>query len=156
MMAQDDLTFLTHFPNTRKSFVANSFLFTVRRCARTPLQVLASVQQDLRRANTWRSSERQARNQDVLDAITQHHEQAMAFCRYALDWEALPPAEKERRKDEQAAPHRQAWMSQQPPTAKQIAYLEVLGHSGEVTSRQEASELIDQLRRRSTRERATS
>ena len=143
----DDRSFLNHFPNARKSFVANAFLFAVRRGARTPLQVLAAVQHELRRANTWSSDERQARNQEVLDTIAEHHEEAMAFCRYALDYEALPPAEKERRKAEQGAPHRQAWMSQQPPTAKQCAYLEVLGYRGEITSRQHASELIEQLKR---------
>ena len=71
----------------------------------------------------------------------------MAFAAWAIAWEALPPAEKERQKAAKSEPHRQTWMQQQPPTEKQRSYLLAFGYHGEITSKAHASELIDRIRR---------
>src|SRR5688500_8400100 len=38
--------FLAHFPNKRRAFITNLFLFAVRRGRRTPLQVVDSVEDE--------------------------------------------------------------------------------------------------------------
>ena len=120
--------------------------------------MLASIEHELRRSLGWsrRWPETVARIESVQEAITEYRAEAFPFAQWALDWEALSPAEKERQKAAKGEQYRRAYMEQQPPTARQIAYLEVLGYRGEITSRQHASQLIGQLKRRSAREQVVS
>ena len=82
-----------------------------------------------------------------MAVLVEYHDEAMAFAAWAPAWEALPPAEKERQKAAKGAAHRQTYMEQQPPTDKQRGYLAMLGYTGEVTSKAQASDLIDKIRR---------
>jgi hypothetical protein len=143
--------FLAHFPTARRSFVCNQFLYAVRRGANVPSLVVASVEAELRRAQQWvRHWDRddQERYADLTAAIAEHRTEALAFAMWALRWEQLTPEQKARHRAQQSSPHIQAWMQTQPPTEKQRRYLEALGHTGDIESRQHASELIEQLRRR--------
>ena len=142
---------LERFPNARRSYVANTFLYAVRAGARTPLQVLASVNETLRethaRSQRWSFTDTVQRTEEVMAVLVDYHDEAMAFAAWAIRWEALPPAEKERQKAAKGASHRQTYMEQQPPTDKQRAYLAVLGYTGEITSKAHASDLIHKIRR---------
>ncbi len=147
----DGRALLEHFPNARRSYVANTFLYAVRAGARTPLQVLASVNETLRethaRSQRWRFTDTVQRTEEVMAVLVEHHDEAMAFAAWALAWEALPQAEKDRQKAAKGAAHRQTYMEQQPPTDKQRSYLAALGYHGEITSKAHASDLIDKIRR---------
>ena len=146
----DGRTLLERFAAARRSYVANTFLYTVRAGARTPLQVLAAVNETLRethaRSQRWSFTDTVQRTEEVMAVLREYHAEAMAFAAWALAWEALSPAEKERQKAAKGAAHRQTSMEQQPPTDKQRAYLAALGYHGEISSKAHASELIDQLR----------
>ena len=72
---------------------------------------------------------------------------ARAFARWTFGWEALSIAEKQAIKAQHGAEHRQRWLESQPATARQIAYWRALGWTADVSSKAEAPELIDQLRR---------
>lgn len=140
---------LNRFLQARRSYVANTFLFAVRRGARTPDAVMASVKQELRtcqeRAQYWHDADGEARYTEVAATINEYPEEARAFAIWALEWEQLSRAEKARQRDQDGDAYRQAWMRQQPATDKQRAYLAALGYEGEITSKQQASELIDRL-----------
>lgn len=145
----DNRGFLNRFPQAHKSYVANLFLLSVRRGARTPDAVMASVRQELRtcqeRARYWHNGESESRYTEVAATLNEHPAEARAYAQWALEWERLTPAEKERERNQNGEAYRQAWMRQQPATAKQRSYLAALGYEGEITSKQHASELIDQL-----------
>ena len=147
----DGRDLLERFPNARRSYVANNFLYAVRAGARTPLQVLAAVNETLRethaRSQRWSFTGTIQRTEEVMAVLVDYHDEAMAFAAWALAWEALPPAEKERQKATKGAVHRQTYMEQQPPTDKQRSYLAALGYTGEITSKAHASELIDKILR---------
>ncbi len=152
MTAQsDNRAFLSRFAQARKSYVANLFVYAVRRGARTPDAVMTSVRQELRtcqdRARYWHNGEAESRYTEVAATINEHPDEARAFAIWALEWEQLSRAEKARQRDQDGDAYRQAWMKQQPPTDKQISYLSKLGFHGEIESKAHASELIDRLRR---------
>ena len=142
---------LERFPKARRSYVANTFLYAVRAGARTPLQVLAAVNETLRethaRSLRWNMVDTVGRTLEVLTVLHYCHDEAMAFAQWCLSWEQLTPAEKERQRAVKGAAHRQTYMEQQPASDKQVAYIRALGFAGEVTSKAHASELIDRLRR---------
>lgn len=149
---EDDRRLLERFPNNRRSYISNTFLEVVRAGARTPLQVLAAVNENLRqthaRALRWNHlSDIVERTFEVQTILDDHHAEAMAFAGWAIAWCALPQSERERLKAQKGAEHRQAYMAQKPATDRQKAYLVALGHTGEVASMAEASELIERLKR---------
>jgi len=84
---------------------------------------------------------------ELYAVISENREEALALAAWAVEWESLPRAEREKAKAERAEEGRRAWMDTQPPTEKQIAYLRSLGFEGEVRSRLEASQRIDELKR---------
>ena len=148
---EDGRALLERFPGTRRSYVANTFLYSVRSGARTPAKVLADVEHELsetaKRSRRWGFSETVERTEAVSSILNEWHDEALAFAQWAIDWEALPPAERERQKKAKGAVSRQAYMEQQPATDKQVAYIRALGYHGPVTSKAHASSLIEQLKR---------
>jgi hypothetical protein len=148
---EDGKEFLRHFPNARRSYVSNTVLYAVRAGARTPAEVLAAVEHELsetaKRSRRWGFTDTIERTESIYATLNEFHDEALAFCAWAIRWEALPPAERERQKAAKGAPHRQAYMEQQPATDKQIAYIRSLGYQGVVTSKAHASTLIEQLKR---------
>ncbi len=148
---EDGRALLERFIPTRRSYVANTFLYSVRSGARTPAKVLADVEHELsetaKRSRRWGFSETVERTEAVYSVLNEFHDEALAFAAWAIRWEALPPAERERQKAAKGAIHKQAYMEQQPATDKQVAYIRSLGYQGVVTSKAHASSLIEQLKR---------
>ncbi len=149
--SDDGRALLERFPNARRSYVANTFLYAVRAGARTPAKVLADVEHELsetaKRSRRWGFTDTVERTETMYSILNEYHDDALAFAAWAIAWEALPPGERERQKRAKGAPHRQAYMEQQPATDKQVAYIRSLGYQGVVTSKAHASTLIEQLKR---------
>jgi hypothetical protein len=148
---EDGRALLERFPNARRSYVANTFLYAVRAGARTPGKVLADVEHELsetaKRSRRWGFSETVERTETMYSILNEFHDEALAYAAWAIRWEALPPAERERQKRAKGEVHRQAYMEQQPATDKQVAYIRSFGYQGVVTSKAHASSLIEQLKR---------
>jgi acyl-CoA reductase-like NAD-dependent aldehyde dehydrogenase len=148
---EDGRALLERFPNARRSYVANTFLHSVRAGARTPHKVLADVEHALsetaKRSRRWGFTDTVERTETMYSILNEYHDEALAFAAWAIRWEALPPAERERQKAAKGAPHRQAYLEMQPATDKQVAYIQSLGYHGPVTSKAHASTLIEQLKR---------
>jgi hypothetical protein len=143
---------LEHFEPSRRSFVANTYLESIRAGIHHPFQVLTDVKHKLHeviaRSQRWgHLSDVAERNQKVLDILIDFHDEAMEYAAYCLDWERLTPEQKSRIRGVQGEQYRRAHMEQQPATDKQIAYIRGLGYLGEVTSKAHASELIERLKR---------
>ncbi|PZA06098.1 MULTISPECIES: hypothetical protein [unclassified Meiothermus] len=136
----DRLAFLAYFPAEQRSTGANLLLEAVRAGCSEPHQVVGFA---LERANRrhWSEAAHTLRLLAELDP-----EALLAGARWALWWEALPWAERQRLKAERATEALERHMQELPPTEKQLAYLHRLGHRGPVPiSRLEASRLIDAL-----------
>ena len=142
---------LERFPNARRSYVANTFLYSVRSGVRTPAKVLADVEHELsetaKRSRRWGFSETVERTETMYSILNEYHDEALAFAQWCISYEALPPGEKARQKAAKGEIHKQAYMEQQPATQKQIDYCRALGYHGPVTSKAHASSLIEQLKR---------
>jgi len=136
--------FLNRFEPQRRSHVANSFLDPVRQGMTNATLIMSSVRNHLmssaKKCERSGDYDRVHRNRSIIDAIDTHPDEAIDYARWALSWERLPAQEKRRHKAER-------WMAEQPPTGKQVAYLRALGYTGEVHSKQHASELIDKLKK---------
>jgi hypothetical protein len=137
---QDRETFLGHFATEQKSAAANLILKAVRAGCDNPHQVvgyvIATAERRLRLG--WGAELAQA----VLEL---DRETLLAGARWALWWESLPYAEKQRLKAERSTPAIERYMAEQPPTEKQLSYLQALGYSGPApANRLEASRLIDE------------
>lgn len=143
MTLEDFLTphpFLESFEPNERSAVSNDFLYTIRRLGpTTPKAVCKAVWAETQETH-WR--ERSAKLRSVLAADPKG---ALDYAARQLAWEALPPSDKQKVKAMKQQAGIAAWQITQPPTAKQLAYLEGLGYTGEVRHRRHASELIDAL-----------
>ncbi len=140
--------FLERFEQPVKSTIANLFLRPVRAgTAHYPRAVLAEVLRELqaRRARAaaggWR--ETLELTEMIYATIAAHEKEAIAFGAWALEWEALPPEERERRKRDRGEQYRTAHMDRQAPTDKQVEYLRRMGYDGPIDSKAFASSLID-------------
>jgi len=143
----DPRAWLEHFPDARRSTIANWFHYAVRGGSRTPAAIVHQVQHTVQR--------RQQRVSDpaektylhaVLEALQTEQSGALAYTQSVLDWEALPRAEREHQKQERGRHFQQQYMAQLPVTPQQQAFLQSLGHTGEPpANRLEASRLIDRL-----------
>jgi len=142
-------TFLALFPTPKRGTIANWFLYPVRaQGAQTPRVVLAFVVTMLRdRIARARQYGYDLNGADAQLAIILAHEpEALGFAAWALAWEALPEAERETIKQGQRQEHKTAWMTEHPPSDRQIAYLRSLGYAGEPPATMaEASEAIDRM-----------
>jgi len=142
-------SFLSRFPEDMRSAVVVFFAMRVRKGHRTPEGLYLVALQEASRRARLSTLERDRIKYGLLSSVMlEHPELALGFCRWVLEWEALPWQEKERIKEARAERYRREWMRQQPPTEKQLAYLRKLGWTGAVLSRQHASELIEKLARR--------
>jgi hypothetical protein len=145
----DDRAILERLPPPERSAFKNVHLFAIRAGADTVPALRAAVEHRLlcqeRQGERFRDWLRQQQARRALAALAEYPDEARAFAEHCLRWEALPPAEKARRKAERAEPHRRDWLAAQAPTDRQRQYLRSLGFRGEVASRLEASEEIDRL-----------
>ncbi len=145
---QASKVFLDRFEQPVKSTIANLFLRPVRAgAAHYPRAVLAEVLRELheRRARAaaggWR--ETLELTEMIYATIAAHEKEAIAFGAWALEWEALPPEERERRKRQRGDQYRTAYMDRQPATERQVEYLRRMGYAGPIDSKAHASSLID-------------
>lgn len=134
---------LNQFPQNTRSTIMNLFCYAVRDGCETDMEVLQRVEyQALRRRGRNNSSyltdEWIGR---LVEALLQ--EEAGDLANHILWRERLPQADRERLKAEAGKSHIAAYMSQQPPTEKQLKYLRSLGCKETPKSKQEASEWID-------------
>lgn len=137
--------FLDYFPPLGRSHVANLFLRPVRQGITTPDGVYAAVFAELRenieRQRTW--GRENVRDQGILDQMRRSYDDAMDYARYAIEYEKLTPAEKQRIKDGRADHEIGKRLDAEEPTEKQVAYLRKRGYAGPIYSKKFASSLID-------------
>ena len=149
--AQDQSAdFLDHFPLLQRGVIKNSFHHAIRVGERTPDGVVRWVERwflaRLDRGARFRDGVAQEKARAILDALASHPEEALALAEEVLAYEALPEEERRRLKEARGEEHRLAWMEQQEPTSKQVAYCRALGYRGVIESRRHASEIIDRLK----------
>ena len=137
---QDKLAFLSYFPHNQRATANNFLLEAVRAGCNEPKQVVGYALETARR----RCHLEAAQTLSLLSHLDP--EALLAGARWALWWESLSPEEKRRFREERAEEAIERWMEQNPPTEKQMAYLNRLGYRGpEPANRLEASRLIDEL-----------
>lgn len=117
--------------------MANLFCYAVRSGCITPTSIIDHVKQN---AN--------GRYAEVPEIIEQNLESATDFALYVLKWESLTFAEKRAVKEKKGAAYRNAYLSKQPPTEKQLRFLKSLGYKGPIESKLDAMRMIDQLLKR--------
>ncbi|GIW28753.1 MAG: hypothetical protein KatS3mg070_2116 [Meiothermus sp.] len=137
---RDRLTYLAYFPPEQRSTAANSLLEAVRAGCSEPHQAVSYALEKAAR-RTWNEAAHTLRLLAELD-----FEALLAGARWALWWESLSPEEKRRFREGRAEEAIERWMEQNPPTDRQLAYLNRLGYRGPTpANRLEASRLIDEL-----------
>lgn len=140
-------TFLAHFPQNKRGTIANWFLRPIREHADDPQIVVSCVLADLYRRleNAWASEKALADASAAIEIIQEHRAEALAFAAYYVAYERLPDAERAASKEHERQGHKDAWMTGQPPSDRQLTYLRSLGYAGTPASMREASEAIDRL-----------
>ena len=141
--------FLEHFDPLERSMVMNSFLFAVRGGAAHPVDVIDWVRRTAgdkaMGASQYGGHAGWSKAIKLSRTIGQNPEEATALAEYALEYESLSPEEKDKRKQQRAHIGATEWMSTQPPTLKQLAFLSKLGSREQPRDRAHASQLIDSL-----------
>lgn len=142
-------SFLQLFPDNMKSHITNTFLQVIRAGAKS-LDVVKSdvITKALDRCETaqqYNDEKNIEKFRLLLQVLEKYPEETEGFILHCLAWESLPHEVKEVNKKQKADSYRQRWLSTQPATEKQIAYLRKLGWAGGINSKQHASELISRL-----------
>jgi len=135
--------FLERFEPGKRSMVMNRILEAVRRGVTNPTDVVAFVTAACRSRIGWGGD---ANSRLLLAALHNYEAEALDLAAYCLWWESLSDAERQRQKAQRADSYPQAWLHDQPATERQTVYLASLGHHKPVRSRQQASELIEQIK----------
>lgn len=143
--------FLERFETNRRGFISNIFLRVTRQGVTNPNVIVSTVRRNLvdqsKRATYWNpDSNTIQRNDAILDVLNTHHEEAVDFAKWAVEWESLSDSERQAIKAERGAYYKRQHMDSQPPTDKQVRYVRALGYDGTIESKLHASELIDKLR----------
>jgi len=140
--------FLDRIGITRRSPVTNIFLCQARQGIEDPLAIVQGVLETLRSRIATPSASDLSRGRDslLLGIVEQHPDEATGFARWAISYAELSPEAVKHHKREEREQHIDAWLSNQPPTERQVAFLRGLGHTDDVTSKLQASQLIAQLR----------
>jgi hypothetical protein len=147
--------FLEQFEEGRQSLVASFFYAAARAGESDPEAIVCHVRQTVYARAAKRAMahdeaglrrEQQVRD-EVIRALQSAPEQALAFAQHVLEWEALPPAERQKQKVERAGHYRAQYLAKQSATEAQIGYLRALGYTGpDPESKQAASEAIEALK----------
>ena len=152
-----DRKLLDYFPQNEKSTIANLYLAQVRSGKPTTPEVvhrlaLAALRERWGRAiaysrQPWANRDaemgRAERLAEQLGILTRQVAAGIAYGAWALAWEALSPAERERQKQGDSAQHIRAHMDREPATEPQTSHLRTLGYTGPIESKGHASSLID-------------
>ena len=133
---------------TRRSTVTNLFLQQARQGLEDPTDVVAGVLSTLaaRIAAPWASDLSRGRESLTLGIVEQHPAESEGFARWAISYAELSREEVQHHKREAREQHVNAWLENQAPTERQVAYLRSMGCSSEVASKLEASRLIESLK----------
>jgi hypothetical protein len=134
------LTFLSHFPHNQRATATNFLLQAIRAGCNEPNQVVGyALETACRRCHLEAAQTLRLLSELDFEAL-------LAGARWALWWESLSPEEKQQLREGRAEEAIERWMEQNPPTDRQLAYLNRLGYRGPTpANRLEASRLIDEL-----------
>jgi hypothetical protein len=139
--------FLELWPAARRSLIVNQFCFAVRAGAKDPYAVLEAVGADAQhRFQQEGDAGPQGEAQRIL-LLAIDTDEAMNFARFILWRESLPYSEKQKLKAESAKDYQREWMKKNPPTEKQLKYLEALACHVIPANRLEASDLIEKFKK---------
>jgi hypothetical protein len=144
---QGSKSFLDYFPDNRRSWVMARFLAVVREGELEPEMIVHRVWAGAQ-AKTMMpcSDEDRTKYLGLCLAIENHSDAAHSLALYCVEWEALPWHERDSLKREQRDQYRREHIRGLAPTAKQVHLLSRLGgHRTDVSNRQEAADLIDQV-----------
>lgn len=135
--------FLELWPAARRSLIVNQFCYAVRGGAKDVDAILEAVGADAQKrfAEHGDADERGESQRILLLAI--ETDEARSFATFILWRESLPYAAKQKLKEETGEDYKRAWMARNPPTEKQLKYLEALACHVIPANRLEASQLID-------------
>lgn len=142
--------FLNQFLPNMRGTVANWFCYAVRGAkgflkADTPEGICVSVHREIERKLRWNdiySEDQEATYLKGINAVQTN--EAVRFAAFILERENLSPEERNKLRDGLGAEHAKERMSQEPPTQKQLDYLQALKCSIVPVSKLEASDLIGQ------------
>ena len=156
------LKLLSRFDDKYKGVALNAILYFVRNGGHRPHDAITEIQNGIekikRQNEKWGNGELQGTNAqwDWYFKTVDYNEQESDFeeaVKYAKEWEAKTPEEKQKIKDEQAEFFKKQSMKGKPATEAQIKFLEARGISIWNTERDnpierdrfECSEIIDKL-----------
>jgi len=132
----------------RRATLTNRFLGPPRAGIWEPLAIVAAVRRECgeRVDRAWCPAAAE-RERSFLHVIESFPDEAIAFAQWAIAYVEQPAEERAESRQAQRAQHINAWLADQTPTEKQIAFLRSLGHQGEVASKLHASQMIENLKR---------
>ncbi|CAN5547691.1 hypothetical protein BH20ACI3_BH20ACI3_38820 [soil metagenome] len=133
--------FLEDFPQANRSLIANQFFAAVRGGAATVDAVIGEVKRDAILRMTLAAGERWATQRLLLKLL--ETAAARAFAQTVIERESLPREEKLKLKSERSEGFRREYLRVQPPTQKQLEFLQKLGCYTTPSNRLHASELIE-------------
>lgn len=132
-------TFLKFWPSSKRSLIANQFCNAVRDGCQTVDDVLCFVRAD---ANKRLGYGRYRDETQLMLLELTGSDEARRFAEHIIWREGLPFDERERLKSGMGNEFRRIYMSENPPSAKQLAYLKFLGCPSIPSTMLEAGELI--------------
>ena len=138
---------LGHFPEKRRSLLANLFYQTVRAGSIEPLAIVMHVHREChrRRQHSIDQAERDHWSY-VLEVLRESPASSHDSCEQVVHNEQMPRAEREQQKTAAKKGYILRAMEGKPATPKQHAYLLKLGYQGALPEdKAAASVLIDQL-----------
>jgi len=136
----------SQIPIAEKGWLLNLFHLVVREKLDDPAKIVSNVQARVQNyiADPCFPAERVKILEVFLAALNTH--EALQYAAHVAEYEKLPLLERAKLKQQKQEQSRQNWLSQQPPTIKQLNYLAALGYRGKApTSKLVASQLIDTL-----------
>jgi hypothetical protein len=143
----DPRAWLEQFPPERRSPIANWFHLSIRSGVSVPAAVLVAVEATVQRRLAWRKDQDDSWLHLVLARLQDDRGRAMAYAQSVINYEALPPAARQRVKAERSVASLKDAMRGKTVTPAQRAYLSALGYTGPAPhDRAAASHLIDQLK----------
>lgn len=138
--------FLEKFADEKHNLITQMFCYAVRGGAKTVSEILSRVDADAKRrfADPYTDDEaRDTQRRLLAELFTQ---EAKDFANFIFWRESLPKEERLKMKYARSKQYASEAMSKQPPTEKQIKYLQGLGCDIAPTSKKHASELIEKFK----------
>jgi len=127
--------FLDNFEHNHRIAITNYLLSKIRKGEKQPARIL---QFDKNYEPDW--------YKPFIRALQEQYSKALDYVRYLLDWESLPPEQKQKIKQTRGREYAKDYMRTQPATEKQLAYLKGLGYTGAAPeTKAHACELIDKI-----------